>query len=264
MKINTFVKPKNVQEAYDLLQQNSKNQIIGGGCWLKNLPKEIETAIDLSFCELGAITETEEWYEIGSTATLRDVEKVTSLVGFFDGILTRSIGEVMGVPFRNIATLGGTVAGKFGFSDILTALLALDTEIHFWHRGSMSLDTYIKSKEHVADILTGIRIKKSEGRGYYYTLKKTANDFPVVNCAITKSIEGYRISIGSRPGIATLAKDAMAYLNNVEVLDDAAINKAITLLVEEITFGTNPRGSKEYRREAIKGLIRRGLEEVNR
>lgn len=260
MRINTYVKPKSVNEAYDILCQHRKNEIIGGGCWLKLLPKEIETAIDLSHCELDYINQTKDTYEIGSTVTLRALEKFSHR----DGILAKSIGEVMGVTFRNVATIGGTVAGKFGFSDIITTLLVLDTKLMFIRKGVISLESYLKNKEKEQDILTGLSIKKQSGKGTFYTLKKTANDFPIVNIALIKNNEGYKISVGARPGVATLAKNTMDYINTTPEVDETAIEKAATLLLEEVSFGTNTRGSKDYRRAVIKGLLGRGLKEVNR
>lgn len=263
MRVNTYVKPKNVKEAYDLLM-HSGNQIIGGGCWLKILPKEIETAIDLSECELNYITETDDLYEIGSYVTLRKFEDTASIKTYNDGILSKSIGEVMSVPFRNVATIGGTVAGKFGFSDIITALLVLDTELIFFSKGKISLENYLKNKSTDNDILTGLRIKKVAGKGYYYTLKKTANDFPIINIAIVKNKYGFKISVGSRPSVAMLAKETMAYLNANGADSEATINKASEILINEIQLGSNTRGSKEYREAVIKGLLQRGLKEVNR
>lgn len=264
MRIKTYVKPKTVKEAYDLLNEQSKNQIIGGGCWLKILPKQIETAIDLSHCQLEYIKEVKDYYEIGSYVNLSDVENNAALSTHFDGILGRSIGEVMGVPFRNIATIGGTVVGKYGFSDIITALLAMDTQLIFYDKGLMSLETYLINKEKNGDILMGLRIKKDLGKGYFYTLKKTANDFPIVNIAITKNKVGYKICIGARPGVAMLAKETMEYMNTVDEINDASLEKASTLLITEILLGTNMRGSKMYRQEVVKGLLCRGLKEVSK
>lgn len=272
MKIKTYLKPENLKEASALLNELEGAQIFGGGAWLKILPKEIETAIDLSFCNLEYISESLDRLEIGSYCSLRKLENFPAISSIYDGILGKSIGEVMGVPFRNIATIGGTVAGKFGFSDILTPLLALNTELIFYKRGMISLESYLLEKGFHPDILVGIRIEKTDGKGYFYTLKKTANDFSIINIAITKNSTGYRIAIGARPGVAMLAREGMKYLNeNKELnkegkqgLNQEVINQATAIILEEISFGSNTRGSKEYRQEVIKGLLGRGLAEVNR
>lgn len=260
LKIKKYLRPNTIEEAYELLCENENSQIIGGGAWLKLLPKEIEVAIDLSNCKLDYITESKDEIEIGSYVTLRKLELAPSVATYFGGIIPTSIGEVMGIPFRNIATIGGTVVGKFGFSDILTALLVLDTELIFYDKGNVSLERYLEGKFPKPDILLGIRIIKDVvGKGYYYTMKKTANDFSIVNIAITKSNQRFKIAIGARPGAATIAYDGIEYLNSLKVITDEAIEEATEIILDEMTFGSNARGSKEYRKEVVKGLISRGI-----
>ncbi|MFQ7552525.1 MAG: FAD binding domain-containing protein [Blautia marasmi] len=45
------------------------------------------------------------------------------------GAIRESLRHIVGVQFRNCATVGGSIWGRFGFSDVLTMLLALDTEV---------------------------------------------------------------------------------------------------------------------------------------
>ena len=39
--------------------------------------------------------------------------------------MREAVRHIVGVQFRNCATVGGSVYGRFGFSDVLTLLLAL-------------------------------------------------------------------------------------------------------------------------------------------
>ena len=66
---------------------------------------------------------------IRDRCTLRQIEQseaVKKLCG--DGI-EEAVRHIVGVQFRNQATVGGSIYGRFGFSDVLTAFLALDTYV---------------------------------------------------------------------------------------------------------------------------------------
>ena len=75
MKIDSYQKVDSVKKAYELLLEQPGAAVIGGGAWLKLMPKTIGTAIDLSGLGLDEIEETEKEYVIGSMVTLRQVEK---------------------------------------------------------------------------------------------------------------------------------------------------------------------------------------------
>lgn len=262
MKIRTYHKVDSIDEAYTLLTENSGASIIAGGAWLKLLPKQVDPAIDLSGLKLDEIVETEDAYEIGCMATLRQLEKNVSLKSHYNGILTESIGTIMGVPIRNIATIGGTVAGKYGFSDLITPLLVLDTELVFYRKGKLSLNTFLSSKDFQKDILLKIIIHKNKGKAYFYSMKKTSNDFPILNVAVSETDNQFKIAVGARPGSAKLAGAAMDYLNRQSKMTEEALLEGAHIAAEELAFGSNSRGSKEYREELCRVLVKRGLKEV--
>ena len=68
----------------------------------------------------------------------------------------------MGVQFRNMATVGGSVWGRFGFSDVLTLLLALDTEVELYQGGLVPLEEFASRKPD-NDILVRVHIRKTPG-----------------------------------------------------------------------------------------------------
>ena len=45
----------------------------------------------------------------------------------------------MGVKLRNTATVGGSIYGRFGFSDVLSAFLALDSYVELTGAGRVPL-----------------------------------------------------------------------------------------------------------------------------
>ncbi len=260
MKIQNYIKPSSLEEAYELV--NSGGTVLGGGAWLKLLPKTIETVVDLGQLSLDEISETNENIYIGTMSTLRTIEKNDLLKNHMGGVISEAASHIMGVTVRNIATVGGSVVSRFGFSDMLTPLLALDASLDFHHHGTISLEEYLNSPFKDKDILVRVILKKDEGKAVYKTLKKTSTDFPIINATAARIGNYYRVTVGARPGVATLAQGLMTILNNSTVVDEALITKAIETLATELTFGSNSRGSGSYRAEVAKVLVERCLNEV--
>jgi CO/xanthine dehydrogenase FAD-binding subunit len=74
MEIKEYLKPKSVEEAYELLQADSNNKIIGGGAWIKISLKRVNTLISLDDFKLDYIKEEKDFFEIGSMTSLRELE----------------------------------------------------------------------------------------------------------------------------------------------------------------------------------------------
>lgn len=262
MEIVNYFKAKTIEEAYEKLNAAPSNLIIGGGAWLRLSSKTVDTVIDLEHVGLNQIIETKSSIEIDASVTLREVEKNAAVANLFNGIVNKGIKGVMGVALRNLVTVGGSIFGKYSFSDFITPLLAMNTEVEMYKAGKMSLEDFLKLRIKDKDILLKIIIKKDEGLGYYYKMKKTGLDFAVINVAVTKSNGLFKIVVGARPSIATFALKAMEYINNQKNVTDEIIEETAKIAVEELKFGTNSKASKEYRTELAKVYIRRGLKEV--
>ena len=138
LKIKNYVKAESLQQAYELNQKKS-NRLLGGMLWIKMSSAQIQTAIDLSGLMLDQIEETEEEFRIGCMVTLRQIELHQGLNDWFQGMLRDSVKDIVGVQFRNLATVGGSIFGRFGFSDVLTAFLALDTKVELYRGGIIPL-----------------------------------------------------------------------------------------------------------------------------
>lgn len=259
MRMNEFYRAPSINQAYEKLLEHPDNQIIGGGAWLKLTNKNIHTIIDLEACELSGIKDIGNEIEIGAMTTLYEIEKNTLLSSIADGVLTNAISKIMGVGIKNIATIGGSIVGKYSFSDILTPLLVLDVRLFFYKRGEISLQEFIDTKRMDKDILLSIKIKKELIKGYFHKMSKTALDFAIVNVAVSKG-EHFKIAVGARPSISILASEVMDILNNNDITDkviDEALSK-----VDHIKFSSNAKASQDYRRSVAKVYIKRGIKEV--
>ncbi len=122
-----FYSASTLQEAYDELLKNKKNIILGGTSYLRMENTNYNTAIDLSNLSLSYIREENDFVHIGAMTSFRDVEISPIINNLFSGVLSNSVEHIIGVQFRNNVTVGATVFSKYGFSDLIPALLAMET-----------------------------------------------------------------------------------------------------------------------------------------
>lgn len=262
MKIKNYIKADCLEDAYKLLQEDKNNLIVGGGAWLKLTNKNVGTMIDLEHLKLNQILEIGDGIVIGAMTTLRDVELNESLNNVDGGILVQAIKGIMGVSIRNIATIGGSIMGKYSFSDILTPLSVMEVELEFYKAGVIPLAEYMAMRT-MDDILLNVIIKKRNSSGYFHSMKKTSLDFAVINVAITKN-EIFDIAIGARPSLCKKPVNAIAYINKQSKITPEVIEETVKLAAEETKFGSNSRANGEYREDIAKVYIKRGIVEVTK
>lgn len=262
MEVLEYIKPSNLEEAYNLFVEDKKNYIVAGGAWLKLSIKKAKKLISLDEFNLNEIKVDKDFIEIGALATLREVETNEDILDLCDGILSIALSKIMGINVRNIATLGGSVMGKFAFSDIIPVLEVLDTTLVFFKQGEINLSDFLSNPKFDRDILLKIKIKKENGKGYFKKVAITPLDFSVINLACTNTKSGIKLAIGSTPYIGTKALNTMKYLNNIKEINDEVIEEAQKLMLEELKFSTNLRGSKEYREELAKVYLKRAVKQV--
>lgn len=262
MKVQTYLNAQTLEEAYQVLQDSLENSILGGGAWMKLSTKKCNTLINLDSLGLSGIKELDGFIEIKSMTTLREIETSDLIGSLGGGVLSNAIVQIMGITIRNIATIGGSVVSKFGFSDIIPVLLVLDTKLVFFKHGEISLKTYLESKIVQKDILLSVLIKKCKEKVFFKKVKTTALDFAILNVCVGKTSEGFKIAIGSRPGLAELAQGSMEYLNKCTKITSDEIEKAAEKASQEIHFSSNQRAQAEYREQLAKVYVSRGLKEV--
>ena len=261
MKIEKYYKASTLDEAYEVLLESKNNLIIGGGAWLRLTNKNLETVVDVSKIGLEGIVKKGNRIEIGAMTTLKDMEDNMDIQNLYDGMLSNALSHIMGVSIRNIATIGGSIIGKYSFSDILTPLLVMNTSLVFHKQGEMKLGDFLNTKKLPKDILTKIIVEVVEGNGYFYKMQKTHLDFAVVNVAITKD-EDIQIAVGARPSLCTVPFEAVTFINSQKEISEEVINKTASIAANELKFGTNSKASKEYRKQIVEVYIKRGLREV--
>ena len=245
--IQKYVRPQTLEEAWQL-NQNKRNRILGGMLWLRLGKGSVGTAIDLCKLGLNTIEETEEQFSIGAMATLRDLEMHDGLNTYSGNAVANAVKDIVGVQFRNMATVGGSIWGRFGFSDVLTVFLAMDSYVELYKGGIIPLEQFAAMKKD-NDILVRLIVRKAPCKLVYSSMRNQSTDFPVIACAVAHMNGEYRASIGARPARAILIRNEKAEGFPAFVAENAP------------TEG-NIRGSAAYRTHLIKVLVERSMNEL--
>ncbi len=240
--------------------------IIGGNMFLKMSNKKLGVGIDLSNLHLNKININDRVISIGTSVTLSQLEENTFLNNYSGGVIKKMIEKISSKQLRNMATVGASVYANYGFSDIVPVFLALNARVHLYNAGWMNLNDFINIKKTAAnrDILVEIEIPIEESFAHYSGLRTTAGDFCILNLVISRIKDEIKVVVGARPMKAIVAVETSKYINDhIDFLTtDELIKNAGNILVEEVDFGNNMRGSKEYRKNLSKGLLAKALKEV--
>lgn len=255
LKIRQYVKAQSLEEAYTLCQKKG-SVVLGGMLWLKMQNRPVGTAIDLCGLGLDTIEETDTEYRIGAMVPLRAIETHPGLNALTQGAFRDCLSPIIGVQFRNLATIGGSIWGRFGFSDPVTLFLALGAQVELFHRGVLSLEDFLNQPTQ-ADILVRVILPKTPVQAVYLSQRNTATDFPTLTCALCKREGEYLCALGGRPSTAALYRDEKNILSGGITEESAAAFGED--LSKRAGFGTNLRGSAEYRQKISKVLVRRAL-----
>lgn len=252
---------QSLDEAYELLMKSRDNVILGGLLWMKMGRKKYHTGVDLSGLGLNSIFETEDSIDIGCMTTLRQMETSPLLYQWFGSLFSDAFKGIVGVQFRNLATLGGSVYSRFGFSDVITALTALDTKIHLYQAGIMPLSEFL-TLDQKRDIIVKAVIGKQATKTNFQTLRKTATDFPVLSVATSLCRGDWKIAVGARPSRASLAIKAAGLLSLKPCENEiAAVSESAA---HELSFGTDQRAGAGYRKILARVLVKRGITAICR
>ena len=268
---NQYVRAQSLDEAYELYQKKP-NFVLGGMLWLKMKNKTLGTAIDLCDLGLDQIDEDENEFRIGAYATLRQIETHEALNAYTHGAIAESVRHIVGVQFRNVATVGGSIWGRFGFSDVMTIFRALGAKVQLHKAGIMDLDEFAALPRTTRDVLVSVIVPKNAKGVVYLSQRNPSTDFPVLTCAVANRSGRYVAVIGASPymaepvwdedgildGIADAKTDSNAALtDNSE--NNAKIDKFAEYVAEHIRFGSNIRAGAEYREIICRVLTRRAV-----
>lgn len=270
---------ENIETAYEELLKNRKNRVIGGGSYLRLSNTELNTIIDLEKLGLNKIIDEDDFIRIGAMVSFRELETSPIIQKYFNGVIVDAVSGILGVQFRNNVTVGASVFSKYGFSDLITALLSVNSKIVLYKHGEETLESFLKSKKILKDILVEIKLPKKTGSGIFKCVRKSSTDYSILNLAISEEEREnkmqYKVCVGATPKRAAIAYKFSEYLNNLseelktieynkkeEFLQRKLDEKVMNLIEKDIVFESNTRATDLYRKILAKNLIKKSVLEV--
>ncbi len=261
LQIREFVRPETLEEAYGLLSANKTATLVGGGAYLRLGKKRIGTAIDIAALGLNTLEADGQSCLIGAGVTFGELERSPLLAEHGCGVFAQALRDVVGVQFRNTVTVGATVFSRYGFSDLLPPLLALKASVRLFHGGELPLSEFLELKNPGRDILTHVVIPAGCTAAVFRSQRLSTGDYAALNMTLAHAGGQWRLAVGARPGRAALATETMALLNASD-WNETLMEQACETVARELTYGTNSRGSAEYRRLLAASLLRSAMKEV--
>lgn len=262
MEIGRYERPRTLEEAYTLIVEG-RGLPIAGGAWSRMTVKTAALAVDLSDLDLRFIRNSGDVLEIGAMTTARDMETSPLLAKEFGNLFRDATSHIVGVQLRNLITVGGTVAGKFGFSDLNTALLALGATLVFHGENQLDMASFLAAPREKPHFLEKVLVRKGIGAAFQ-SLRVTMNDFAILNASASYLEGQWRIAVGARPAAARLSRKAADILGGEGRPSGETAARAGEAASSELSFGDDTRGSSEYRRAICSVLVKRAILEVSR
>lgn len=262
MEIGSYRRPKTMDEAYALIVGQGGFPV-AGGAWSHMTVKRAELAVDLSDLGLNYIRDAGKAIEIGAMTAARDLETSELLAAEYGTLFNDAMRHIVGVQLRNLVTAGGTIAGKYGFSDLVTVLLALNASLGFYGGESVSVADFLAAPRGKPFFLEKITAGKG-ARAAFQSLRLTKNDFAVLNVCAAYAEGAWRVAVGARPAAARQSRAAAEALGREGHPSEATAGRAGEAAAEELSFGEDVRGSAAYRRAICPVLVKRAIMEASR
>jgi carbon-monoxide dehydrogenase medium subunit len=213
---------------------------------------------------------------IGAGARHRDIE-LSPVVRKHYPLLHETFRKVAQPRIRNMGTVGGNLAGGDPLTDPGASLIALDAEVTLTSSKSqrrLRLDEffidYYQTALEPGELLTEIHMPPPERPGWSHIkfTPRSVEDFATVGVAITLkanngTCEDVRIGLNSVASTIVHAKKAEEVLRG-KTITDATLQEMGEVAATECDPTDDNRGSAEYKREMVKVLVRRAVQEALR
>lgn len=277
-KLTRFYYPKTIEEACKYLGTSEQKAavIAGGTSEALRRDNSIEALVDLSgIKELNHISKDAAAYRIGAGTPVQDIYKCATLKGPAGDLLKTAAGKIGSTLLRNSITAGGNLAAIFPWSDLPVAYMVLDAEV-VCRKGkpkrTVPVQTLIDTKaaqflakdEIIAEIVVP---EFGKGTGTSFSkLAKTANDYSMLTLAVRLTVKAGKIE-QARLAINAITASPVRLLDAEKLLVGQKATPELFAEAASISAGTvnirkDFRASREYRKEVLEVLIRRGLEEA--
>ncbi len=265
-------RPATLAEATALLAQDPDAKPIAGGATLVSMmnarvvePKALVSLAGIA--ELQGISPAPDGgVRIGAFTRHRETAASAALTGA-NAVLRSAAGQIANATVRNMGTIGGSIAFADPGLDYPPALVAAGARVEIASaagRRTVSareffVDWYVTALapgEIVAAVL--LPAAAPGGAGVYVKHARVAGDYATASVAASLAADGrLGVAVGACGPTPLASDDANALLTKDR--SDAAIARAAEALQAQADPLDDVRGSADYRRRLIPGLLKRAV-----
>lgn len=280
MRFN-YLEATTIKEAVSWLgKYDGKARIMAGGTDLlvqiRNKAIKPEYVVDIGYIpKLDYIEyDAKQGLKIGALTTIRALEKSDKLQRRYP-VLAQAAGLLGSMAIRNVATIGGNLCNAAPSADNAPSLIGLSAKARIIGPDGervVPLEgfctgpgcTVFKRGELLVEIQ--VPVPPAGTKGVYLKHGRSAVDLAVVGVAVIVVLEGgicrdIKVVLGAVAPTPLRAKKAEGILMGKK-MEVGLIEKAAQVASEEARPITDVRASAEYRREMVKVLTRRALNQI--
>ena len=276
-----YQEPANLQETFALLDQHGDDaRVIAGGTsliiWMRQrllMPKLVISLARIPKFDTISFNER-DGLRIGAGARHRDIE-LSPVVKQHYPLLHETFRKVAQPRIRNMGTIGGNLAGGDPLTDPGASLIVLDAEITLaGSQGPRTLPLedffvdYYQTALNPGELLTEIHVPPPSRPAWSHIkfTPRSIEDFATVGVAITLRAkdgvcEDIRLGLNSVASTIVRAKQAERVLHGKRI-SDAALREMGDIAATEVDPMDDNRGSADYKRELVKVLVPRAVQEA--
>jgi carbon-monoxide dehydrogenase medium subunit len=274
-----YIEPSQLSEALNILAEDDEARCLAGGATLVAMMNadliEPSTLVGLRrIKELVGVTDADDHIRIGAMTTHNQIAAEAKLIGNAS-VIRDAAGQIAHSAIRNMGTVGGSICHADPNADFPGALVAANARLEVVSASATRLIPideffldFLETSLEEGEILSAILIPKdpSDAKGRHLKFSRTHGDYATISISLVLAMTGdectyARIAVGSAGPTPIHLDEADALLTG-SVLTEQLINDAAKLLVDASDPVDDVRGSSEYRRMIIPGLLNRAVNEV--
>lgn len=274
-----YIEPASLSEALEILSTDDEARCLAGGATLVAMLNadlvEPSTLVGLRrIDELAGITVSGDHIRIGAMTTHAQIA-VDDRLGGNAAVVRDAAGQIAHPAVRNTGTIGGSVCHADPNADFPGALVAANAALEVVGATRTRripadeffldyLETSLEEGEILSAILVPVQLVGAVGR--HLKFSRTHGDYATVSISLVLVMDAgtctyARVAVGSVGPTPVRLDEADALLTG-STLTAEVIEQAGHSLVAATDPVDDVRGSAEYRRMIIPGLLQRAVDEV--
>jgi carbon-monoxide dehydrogenase medium subunit len=274
-----FFMPETVAEATDLLSQGAGYRCLAGGGLVVPALRDSEMPAGLVSLRRvaglrGIVRQHDGAIRIGAMTPHAEIMQS----GLFEGghaLVRLAAAEIAHPVIRNMATIGGTLCRADPSADYSCALLATGAAIHLCSQAGeriVAIEDFVigdgETARRADELLASVSLPADIGRGSsgYVRFSRVDGDYPVATAGVRLewrdgAVISARVAIGGCGPTAYRVQEAEALICGAQYVKDvpAAVAEAAVAPARPVD---DLKGSADFRRMLIPGLLRRALSQA--